>query len=207
VLVDGEEQDEQCPEEERRHGVEDEGEAGEDVVDGLVPPDHLEDPEGDRDDEGEQRREAHEHERLRELVGDQRPHALVVGVRVPQIVVAEEPQEVLVELVPDRQGEPVQDVELVDLGRRRLCAQYGAGLSPGDDLGQEEDDQQDTEGHDDGLDEPTDQVADHRFTSRTPPEEQDRPDLAGGLMSGRSCVSDSSRWGDYFVRYQFSGVR
>jgi hypothetical protein len=50
--------------------------------------------------------------------------------------VDDQAQQILVELVPDRQGEPVQDVELVDLRRRGLGAEDGPGLAPRNDLGQ-----------------------------------------------------------------------
>ena len=94
------------PEQERRHGVEDERHAGDDVVLGLVAPHDLVDAERDGDDDGEQRRDADEDERLRAAPGDERVDGLVAGVGAAQVEVRQVPQ-VVDELVPQRQVEPV----------------------------------------------------------------------------------------------------
>ena len=79
-----------------------------------------------------------------------------------------DPIDVVVELVPERQVQTVEPVEVGDADRGGLRAQDRPGLPSRDELAQEEDDQHHAEDHDDGLEEPTEQEAGHR--TQSPPE-------------------------------------
>ena len=90
VDVDGEVQDQQRPEEERRHGVDHEGDPGQHVVDGLVAPDDLEDPERHGHDQGQDGGDAHQHERLGQALRDDGGDVLVHLVGVAEVVMPDE---------------------------------------------------------------------------------------------------------------------
>ena len=166
--VDGEPQDEQGAEQERRHRVEHEGDARDDVVLGLVTPDHLVDAEGDGDDEGEQRRQTDEQQGLGQGGGDQRRHRLVERVRAAEVKAGQVPH-VMDELVPQRQVQAVLFLETLDSDRLGPWPEYGPRLTAGDEMDEDEHDGDDPEDHHHGLQEPSNEEAGHESMVRLLP--------------------------------------
>jgi hypothetical protein len=158
--VDGEPQDQQRAQEEGRHGVEDERDAGDDVVLGLVAPHDLVHPEGDGDDERHEGGQADEDQGLRERLVDERADGLVQRVRPAQVEARQVPQ-VVQELVPEGEIEPVLAVELRD--GHRLCPrpEHRPCLPTWNEVDEDEHEGDDPDDHEDGLNQPSDEEADH----------------------------------------------
>ena len=196
--VDREPQDEQRAQQECRHGVEDERQAGDDVVLGLVAPHDLVHAQGDRHDEGEQGGQTHQDQGLRKRLADERADGLVQRVGTAQVEVRQVP-EVVQELVPQREIEPVLLVELCDRHRLGLGAEHRPCLPTGDQVDEEEHEGDHPDDHDDGLEKPPDEEAGHGpmlGTLRVLTSIRDRPlSSSDGLaMTSRSTSTRGRGW-------------
>ncbi len=158
--VDAEPQDEQGAQQERRHGVEDEGHTGDDVVLRLVAPHDLVHAQRDGHHDGEQGGQPHQDEGLRERLADERRHVLVQVVGTAKLEMGQVPQ-VAEELVPHGEVEAVLLVERRDRRRLGPGPEHRPRLSTRDQVDEDEHEGHHADDDDDGLEEPPDEEAGH----------------------------------------------
>jgi hypothetical protein len=161
VEVDREVENQELAQQERGHRVEDERAAGQEVVDRLVAPHDLQHAERHGRDDRDRGRDAHEDERLRQVLLDEGRDALVLLVGVAQVEVQHQVAAVIVELVPDREVIAVQLVELLDLNLGCALTESGPRRAARDDVLEEEHEQRHPEDDDRRLDDAAGQIADH----------------------------------------------